>query len=216
MVIRNDNFNTFGIFIEHNLGNFSWLKCIDDEGSCVWRPRNDVDLFTLQLADNGLNAGAAHTDAGTDGIDGRVTRHDRDLGTGTRIAGHRLDFDDAVVDFRNFHGEELRHEGRMGARQENLRTALFAAHVVDIGTNAVAVTERFARDQFIAAHDGFATTEIDDHIAVFDALDCAIDDFANAILVFVILTVTLGFAHFCTITCFADWAAIRPKSIGGS
>src|SRR5690606_27774219 len=196
LVIRDDNFNTFGIFIENNLGNFSRLKRIDDEGSRIRRPRNDVDLLALQFADDGLNAGAAHADAGADRIDGSVTRDDRDLGAGTRIAGDRLDFDDAIVDFRHFHGEELRHEGRMGTRQENLRTALFAAHVVDIGANAVTVTERFTRDQFIAAYDGFATTEIDDHIAVFDALDCAIDDFANAILVFVILTVTLGFTHF--------------------
>src|SRR5690606_9884054 len=141
------------------------------------------------------NAGAAHADAGADRIDGSVTRHNRDLGAGTRIAGNRLDFDDAVVDFRHFHGEKLRHEGRMGARQENLRTALFAAHVVNIGANAVAITESFTRDQFVTTHDGFAATEIDDHIAVFDALHGAVDDFANTILVFVILTVTLGFAH---------------------
>jgi hypothetical protein len=31
------------------------------------------------------------------------------------------------------------HELRMGARQEDLRAALLAAHVVDIGADAVAV-----------------------------------------------------------------------------
>jgi hypothetical protein len=67
-----------------------------------------------------------------------------------RLPGSRateLDLDDAVVDFRHFHGEQLDHELRMGARQEDLRAALLAAHVVDIGADAVAITEGFARDQ---------------------------------------------------------------------
>ena len=40
-----------------------------------------------------------------------------------------------------------------------------------------------------------ATTEIDDHIAIFDALDGAVDDLADTVLVFVELAVTFGFAH---------------------
>jgi hypothetical protein len=113
-----------------------------------------------------------------------------------RIAGDRADLDDAVVDFRHFHGEQLDHELRMGARQEDLRAALLAAHVIDIGAHAVAITEGFARDQFVAADDAFAAAEIDDDIAVFDALDGAVDDLADAILEFVVLAVALGFAHF--------------------
>ncbi len=70
------------------------------------------------------------TQAPTGSIE-RVVRDDGDLGARARIAGNRLDLDDAVVDFRHFHGEELDHELRMGARQEDLRAALFAAHVVD-------------------------------------------------------------------------------------
>ena len=42
----------------------------------------------------------------------------------------------------------------------------------------------------------FAAAEIDDHIAIFDALDDAVDDLADAVLVFLILTVALGLAHF--------------------
>src|SRR5690606_32004808 len=52
------------------------------------------------------------------------------------------------------------------------------------------------RDQFVTTHDGFATAQINDHIAVFDALHSTVDDFADTVLVFVILAVTLGFAHF--------------------
>lgn len=83
----------------------------------------------------------------------------------------------------------------MGTRQEDLRAALFTTHVVDIGTNAVAITHVFARNHLVATDDAFATAEIDDHIAVFDALDGAVDDFADAVLELVELAVTLGFAH---------------------
>jgi hypothetical protein len=78
---------------------------------------------------------------------------------------------DAVIDFRHFLGEQLGHELRMRARQEDLRAALLAAHVVDIGADAVAVAEGLARQQLVAAHDRFAAAQIDDHVAVFDALD---------------------------------------------
>src|SRR5690606_2990977 len=74
-------------------------------------------------------------------------------------------------------------------------TALLAAHVIDIGAHAIAIAEHFARDQFVAADDGFAATEVDDDIAVFDALDGAVDDFADAVEIFVIHALALGIAH---------------------
>jgi hypothetical protein len=161
----------------------------------VGRPRNDVDLLALQFADDRLDAAAAHADAGADRVDRGIAADHGDLGARARVAGDRLDLDDAVVDFRHFHGEQLRHELRMGARQEDLRAALLAAHVVDIGADAVAIFEVLARDQLVAADDGLAAAEIDDDIAVFDALDRAVDDLADAVLVFVVLAVALGLAH---------------------
>src|SRR4051812_23596064 len=83
----------------------------------------------------------------------------------------------------------------MGAGQENLRAAGFAADVEDIGADAVAVAEHFARQHFVAADDGFTTAEIDDHAAIFDALDDAVDDVADAVLEFLILAVAFGLAH---------------------
>ncbi|MCY1232385.1 hypothetical protein D9M72_448740 [compost metagenome] len=83
----------------------------------------------------------------------------------------------------------------MRARQEDLRAALLAANVVDEGADAVAVAHVFARDHLVAADDAFATAEVDDDVAVFDALDRAVDDLADAILEFVELAITLGFAN---------------------
>ena len=84
----------------------------------------------------------------------------------------------------------------MRARQEYLWAALLTPDVVDIGADAIAVFEVLARDKLVAADDGLATTEIDDDVAVFDTLHGAVDDLADAVLVFVELAVTLGLAHF--------------------
>src|SRR3569832_2747250 len=83
----------------------------------------------------------------------------------------------------------------MGAREENLRPAGFAPHVENVGADAVAVAEHLARQHLVTADDGLAASEIDDHAAILDALDDAVDDGADAVLEFLILPVTLGLAH---------------------
>ena len=85
----------------------------------------------------------------------------------------------------------------MGARKEDLRAAGLAADVIDVGADAVAGAEHLAGDQFVAPHDRLAragAAEIDHDIAVFDPLDRAVDDVADAILVDVILLVALRLA----------------------
>ena len=82
----------------------------------------------------------------------------------------------------------------MGARQENLRTALFTANVVDISAHPVAVFVVLARNQLVAADDRLATAKVDNDVAVFDTLDRSVDDLANTVLVFIELPVPFGFA----------------------
>ena len=107
-----------------------------------------MSIFSpCKLAHHGLDARAAHADAGADRVDRGIARDHRDLGARARIAGHRLHLDDAVIDLRHFLAEELGHEQRMGARQENLRPALLAPHVKHIGADAVAGLEGLARDR---------------------------------------------------------------------
>src|SRR5690606_18876434 len=155
-------------------------------------PRDDVDLFALQLAHHGLNAAAAHADAGADRVDRVVIADHGDLGARAGVTGHGLDLDDAVIDFRHFHLEQFGHELRVGARQEYLRTAGLAAHVLDIGADAVVRAIAFAADLFVAAQDRFATADIDDDVAVFLAFDDTVDDGADAVLELLVLSVTLG------------------------
>ena len=195
LLVRHHDLDALAVLVEHHLGDFGRRQRVDHEGRDVRRPRNDVDLLALQLVDHRLHARAAHADAGADRIDRGIARDHRDLGARAGIAGDRLHLDDAVIDFRHFLGEQLGHELRMRARQENLRPARLAPHVVDVGADAVAVAEHLARQHLVAPHDRLAAAEIDDDVAVFDALDDAVDDVADAILVFLVLPVALGLAH---------------------
>ena len=82
----------------------------------------------------------------------------------------------------------------MGAAEEDLRALGFGRHLVEVGADAVAGVEVLARDAVIAADDAFGLAEIDDDVAVFDALHRAVDDLADAVLEVVVLAVTFGFA----------------------
>ena len=195
LVVGNHDFDALGVLVEHDLGDFGRLQRVDDEG----RESGDHGMMSIFSPCNSPTTAWTRlprmpTQAPTGSIE-EFARDDGDLGARARIAGDRLDLDDAVVDLRHFLREQLRHELRMGARQEDLRAALFAAHVVDVGADAIAVAEYFARDQLVAADDRLAAAEIDDDVAVFDALDDAVDDLADAVLVFLILPVALGLAH---------------------
>src|SRR6185312_8105894 len=177
------------------LGDLGRSQRIDDEGGGIAGPGDDVDLLALQLADHGLDAAAAHADAGADRIDAAVVGDDADLGAAAGIARYGADLDDRVIDLRHFLGEQLGHELRMGARQEDLRAAGLAAHVEDIGAHAIAGPEGLARQELVAAQHRLGAAEIDGDVAELDALDQAVHDFADAVLVFLELALALGLAH---------------------
>ena len=168
---------------------------IDDEGRLLARPGDDVDLLALEFLDHGLDARAAHADAGADRVDGAVAGDHGHLGAAAGIAGDSLDLDDAVIDLRDFLGEQLGQEGGMGAAEEDLRAAGFFADVVDVGADAVAVAEGFAWDQLVASEQSLGAAEFDHHVAVLGALDGAVDDLADAVLELVVLLLALVFAH---------------------
>jgi hypothetical protein len=90
-----------------------------------------------------------------DRIDRRIARDHGDLRPRPGITRHRLDLDDAVIDLRHLLGEQLRHELRVSARQEDLRTARLGPYVIDVRPYAVAVLEVLARQKLVAAQDRF-------------------------------------------------------------
>ncbi len=77
-----------------------------------------------------------------------------------------------------------------------MRTARFAAHIIDIGADAVAGAEALARDHLVAAHDTFGAAKVHHHGAEFHALDDAVNDLADAVFIFFILALAFGIAHF--------------------
>ena len=87
----------------------------------IFRPLDDVDLLAAQLADDRLHARAAHADARADRVDVALAREDRDLGAVARLADGAADHHGAVVDLGHFLLEQLDQQGRIGARQDDLR-----------------------------------------------------------------------------------------------
>ena len=195
LLIGHHDFDLAGFFVQNHLRHFGRLQRVHKEGRLIFVPRDDVDLFALQFVHNGLHARTTHTNTGADRVDRTIIGDHGDLGARTGVTGHGLDLDDAVIDFRHFHLEQLGHEFRRGTRQEDLRATHFAAHILDVAADAVVRAIAFAADLFVAAQDRFASTHVDDDVAVFLALDETVDDGAGAVLEFFVLAVTFGFAH---------------------
>src|SRR6476619_7517373 len=80
------------------------------------------------------------------------------------------------------------------AREPGSRAAGFAADRHDQAADAVADADHFARDLLVAANDALGAAEVDDDVAELDALDDAGDDFADAVLEFLMLALALGVA----------------------
>src|SRR5205085_3608852 len=94
----------------------------------------------------------------------------------------------------HFLGEQLLHEIGVGAAEEDLRAARFAADRHDQRADAVADADHLARDLLIATDDAFGAAEVDDNVTELDALDDAGDDLGDPILELFILTLALGIA----------------------
>src|SRR4029077_17678666 len=204
LIVRHDDLGLVLLLVHQHLADLGRRQRIDDEVGGVVRPRDDVDLLALQLLHDGLHAAAAHADAGADRIDGAVVAQHGDLGAAAGVAGHRLDLDDVVVDLRHFLHEQLGHELRMAARQEDLRAARLLAHVEDVGAHAVVHAQGFARDRLVAADHAFGALQVDGDVAVVDALHHARHDLADAILELLVLPLALALAH-----------ALRDDLLGG-
>ena len=90
--------------------------------------------------------------------------------------------------------------------------------LVDQRTNTFAHPYRFARNLLVAANDALGAAEIDDHMAEFDRLDHAGDDFVGAILEFLELALPLRIADLLEDHLFGglrvDAAPDRPGAAG--
>ena len=154
------------------------------------------DFFSAQFADDRLHTHSLHADAGADGVDVFVFRHDGDLGALAGFASDGADDDGAVVNLRYFGLEEMLDQFRRRARGDYARTfrRFFYAH--DNDADALAHGERFETRLFFAAHAGFGLADIENDVGAFEALDGRVDDFVYVADVFVVDGVAFGLAYF--------------------
>src|SRR5579884_527127 len=116
--------------------HLKWLhraERVGDEGGRVWTPLDDIDFLVVEFAHDIVDARAAHSHAGANGIKPFLARDNRHFGATARLARDGLDLNRPLVDLRYFRLEEAAHEVAMGARDQDLQHAsLYAAHVIDV------------------------------------------------------------------------------------
>jgi len=101
----------------------------------------------------------------------------------------------AVVNFRHFHFEQALHQGRVGARNDDLRPLGGAIHHADHDAKPLADVVGFKLGLLALGQAGFGAAHVHDQIRTFGALDDDRDQFADAVVVLVKNGVALGFAH---------------------
>src|SRR5581483_8841494 len=175
-------------------GDLGGLERLFGEGGDLLGEFDDVDLFAAELADDGLHAHALHADAGADGVDVLVARHDSDLGALAGLAGDGANDDRAVVDLRDLGLEERLHEGRGSAGDDDLRALGGAVDAEKDHAHTLADGELFEAGLFALGHAGFGLAEVEDDVHGFEALDGGGEDLAGATAVLLEDGVALGLA----------------------
>src|SRR5690606_35416884 len=92
--------------------------------------------------------------------------------------------------------DQLHHEFRRGAADEQLRAARLGAHVVQVAADAVAGAHDIARDRLVLGDEGLGVAaQVDVDVAALDALDDAGHQLADAVLPRIDHLRALGLAH---------------------
>src|SRR6185437_1092399 len=115
---------------------------------------------------HGLHARTTHADAGADRIGAGIVGEHGDLGAVARIAGAGLDFHQALADFRYFQLEQLDHEFRRCAADEQLRATRLRTHFGQVAADAVAGTQDITRNALVLRNEAFGVAaQVDIDIA---------------------------------------------------
>ncbi|MNS76680.1 hypothetical protein D3C72_1102350 [compost metagenome] len=119
-----------------------------------------------------------------------------DLGAVARIAGTGLDFHQALADFRHFQLEQLDHEFRRGAADEQLRATRLRTHFGQVTADAVAGTQDITRNALVLRNETFSVAaKVDIDVAALGALDHTSDQLAHTVGPRIDNLLALGFAH---------------------
>ena len=130
LVFGDEDFGAF--FIDFHFADFGGGKGFADVFGRIVAPVDDVDFFAIaDFIHNGLDADAATTDKGTDGINAWNICSHGDLGAAASFAGDGFDFDGAILDFGDFLTEEILDKFGIAATEDELGATLIAFDAFD-------------------------------------------------------------------------------------
>ena len=171
------------------------LQGVPDERGRIGIVLENIDLLAFQLPDDRLDTCAPHADTGADRIHviaGGVHGH---LGPVAGLPDHLVDLDRAIVDLRHLELEDLAHELRVRARQDDLQAGGGLLHFVDESADAVIRPVHFPRALVLARHDAFRLAQIDEDGAVPLALVVADDHLTDLVFILRVQRVLLDLAQ---------------------
>ena len=109
------------------------------------------------------------------------------------FACDRTDFDDAIVNLRNFYFKQPSHEIHVGPRKNHTNPRTRLANIQDSGAHTIRNTVSFLVNLFTSRQYRFNPAKIDDHSSPIDAGDSSRNDLTLQIQVLVVVSVSLGF-----------------------
>src|SRR5437899_214724 len=165
VLLVDDDVHAVLLLVDHDRRDLRRRQRVDHELRGIVRVKDDVDPLAGQLVGHRGDARAAHAEARALPIEPRVVRLDGDLGANARVAGGRLDFDQAFLDFRHFELEETHQEFGRDPRQDQLRALRRAVHFRHKGANPVADAQHFLCDQLVARNHALDAPGFDDRAA---------------------------------------------------
>ena len=133
-----------------------------------------------------MNSYAFHSDTSADGIDTVVVGFNSNLCAVARFSGNILDFNDTVIDFRNFDFKEPCQEFRIGARHDDCRVAGILPHFFNDCTNRVPFLVALLLNLLAFRQDNFILVVHDKNFIFSDLIHLANEYFADRIAVFVV------------------------------
>src|SRR2546428_262773 len=194
LVLDDDFHHALAVVDDRHALHFRGTERVGDEGDRIFRPFDDVDFFATELADDRLDTRTLHADARANRIDVALARVDGDLRAIARFAHRAANHHRAVVNLGHLLLEQLDEQRRIGTRQNDLRSLGAAVHALDDGAHAVAGCIAFGARLFLARQHRLDAADLQDDVAVLEALDRPVDDLADPLVVLGEDVLALGLA----------------------
>src|SRR5699024_7426147 len=126
---------------------------------------DDINIFVAELAHYSMNPDSFHSHTGPDRIDPLIVRYHSHFRAVTGFAGNFFQFDDAVIDFRDFILKKPFQEKRRGTRYDDGWISVVAFHLADDRTDCVAFVVAVFLNLLFSWHNQFHAVVSHEHLA---------------------------------------------------